>query len=432
MATYPIQRGPTGAARGEVITAGHVRAVYANERYSRANATQVLWASLGPVLDGLTETGEVYVHPHRDRLLVSAQVSGWSVGAEIEVTVGTESVVLSPTDNGPIAGVLEYDPGLPEDTYPIEVEVSDCDAIVSVSTGSGLDFAPIESSEITVSGGTLDVLGDGSTVITYAAPGGTLEYDGPGLSGVRALMVGGGGSGGLDTATRGAGGGGAGGVIDTTITLTTDTYPITVGAGADSKVKGSGSSQGDDGEDTEAFAEVAVGGGGGGASASGEAGRPGGSGGGGGGRGSINNAGGAGVAGQGNDGGAGRGNSDPATDVNRGGGGGGAGAPGQDWQPTASGAGGDGIASDITGTSILYGGGGGGSGGEDGPGEQGAGGAGGGGAGDRNANGQDGTDGLGGGGGAASGGSSVENGAGGDGVCIVRVPDTPGLTITVV
>lgn len=340
---------------------------------------------------------------------------------------GITNLVSTTTEDSLIDLETNFPAASNANRFAIVIDESEKQLVKSINDEWALTGV-IEESTILITGGTTSTLGDGSTVITYAAPGGSLEYDGVNpLSDVRVLLVAGGGSGGLNSQSRGAGGGGAGGVIDTTITLTTDTYPVTVGAGASSKVKGSGGATGDPGADTIAFGETAVGGGRGGSSAAANTAGVGGSGGGGGAQ-NTSRVGAAGTAGQGSAGGDGLGANDPSSDENTGGGGGGAGAPGQDGQPTASGAGGDGIASDITGTSVLYGGGGGGSGSTGG----GAGGAGGGGAGERNANGEDGTDGLGGGGGAASGGNSIENGKGGDGICIVRIPETPGLTISII
>jgi len=161
-----------------------------------------------------------------------------------------------------------------------------------------------------------------------------------------------------------AGGGGAGGLLinvgGTLLALASGTaYTVTVGGG------GAGSTvnadQGADGT-ASAFASVsATGGGGGGAySNTNLNGRSGGSGGGGGGRSSspfTGGSGGASTAGQGNGGGA-----STTTDGSGFGGGGGAGTTGSGGSNGAGGNGGNGLASTITGSSVIYAGGGGGSG----------------------------------------------------------------------
>jgi hypothetical protein len=142
-----------------------------------------------------------------------------------------------------------------------------------------------------------------------------------------------------------------------------------------------------------------------------------------------------GTAGQGKNGGG----TPQVGDPYGGGGGGGASADGQEGKPTAPGAGGDGLSSSITGSSIVRGGGGGG--GTRPPAPGGAGGNGGGGAGGSGAGGAggNGTDNLGGGGGAAGyipGPSSSAGGNGGSGVVIVKIPlannatFSPGITQT--
>lgn len=217
---------------------------------------------------------------------------------------------------------------------------------------------------------------------------------------LRYLVVAGGGGGGSQS-TIGAGGGGAGGMLTSTsysLNLNTN-YTVTVGGGGAVNTNG----------DNSVFATItATGGGRGGYRTGYEAGANGGSGGG---SASISGqSGGTGTSGQGNDGGTGsQGSNFPST--YQAGGGGGAGEAGNtDGQSQ----GGDGLASDITGTSVTYAGGGAGAagtsygtrtGGEGGGGNEGS----------------DGTDNLGGGGGA--------NASGGSGVVILRYSNTKTITI---
>jgi len=239
------------------------------------------------------------------------------------------------------------------------------------------------------------------------------------------VVAGGGGGGSYFT----AGGGGAGGLrAYTGLTLATATnYTVTVGAG------GAGATSlsvlGSNGANSVFSTTTALGGGGGGSygatsvgSPYNQDGQPGGSGGGGGAAdgGSSQNRngiGGTGSAGQGHAGGGGRGQND-ITMI--GGGGGGAGTFGKDGD-VASGAGGDGIAYSISGSSVTYAGGGAG-GGFGGAGTGGSGGGGNGGSGNGSTQGTGGTANRGGGGGGY-GGNGTSN-AGGSGTVIIKIPDT--------
>ena len=215
------------------------------------------------------------------------------------------------------------------------------------------------------------------------------------------LVVAGGGGGGHHCAS----GGGGGGVVRTNNIVVSENMAVVVGTGglgaADShlNVGASGSNS--------SFGNIAAYGGGGGT-----AGGTAGSGGSGGGKGYYGGTYGAGTAGQGYDGGHNSYGSAPYCSA----GGGGAGGMGGDGTSSAPGAGGIGIADDISGTSIYYGGGGGGS--SDSAGGA-AGGIGGGGAGGgQYLQGHNGTNGFGGGGGG--GGNSHIGGKGGSGIVIVR------------
>ena len=181
------------------------------------------------------------------------------------------------------------------------------------------------------------------------------------------LVVGGGGGGagsGIDSSAWGGGGGGAGGMRSGQFSeLDNKVYTVTVGGGGQAGPRNSTTSlqQGTNGGNSVLGDVTALGGGGGGAYKL--VGNTGGSGGGGGGRGTGNNlrtAGGDGTDGQGFDGGASR--DDNSDGRSAGGGGGGAGGVGGQGGTDVSngGNGGIGLASDITGTSVLYAAGGGG------------------------------------------------------------------------
>ena len=231
----------------------------------------------------------------------------------------------------------------------------------------------------------------------------------------RILVVGGGGAGGTSrTTTLGTGGGGgAGGFIEATRKLDGGAYTITVGAGGPQYTGSDDVSVGEDGQ-ASSFDEItALGGGGGGAQC---AGNDGGSGGGGSRASTASSTpnGGGGEEGQGNNGGNG------AT-AKYGAGGGGAGAVGGNTTSTKGpGAGGKGLASDITGEELFYAGGGGGGSTSI---MKSSGGKGGGGAGAVGGNSAkaagDGEDGKGGGGGGGN--DSYVGGKGGDGIVVVRI-----------
>lgn len=163
------------------------------------------------------------------------------------------------------------------------------------------------------------------------------------------LLVGGGGSGGHDV----GGGGGAGGLLTGTYSLSnTKSFAISVGAGAPAI---SNNTQRNNGENTTGFGLIAYGGGGGGnwqgTDNGSRNGTNGGSGGGGGGWSQIGY-GGTGTSGQGFAGG-----NNLTMNNSSGGGGGGAGGPGQvsaTGDASAQAAGGIGVSSSITGTSITY------------------------------------------------------------------------------
>jgi hypothetical protein len=239
------------------------------------------------------------------------------------------------------------------------------------------------------------------------------------------LIMGGGGGGGANGGGGGAGGyrtnyGGTALTINQATTFTCDVG--TGGAGAGSGTGDQGTTGADSTFSGSGLTTITASGGGGGGGSGGAVGLPGGSGGGMG-RDANNSCGAAGNVG--GDGGSPSipegfaGGPVPGTGCRDGGGGGGASEVGETGVANTPGAGGDGLANSITGSSVTYGGGGGG-GDDDSGGTGGAGGAGGGGTGGNlSSNGGDGTDGLGGGAGAA--GNQGAGGDGGNGVIILRM-----------
>ena len=243
------------------------------------------------------------------------------------------------------------------------------------------------------------------------------------------LLVGGGGGG-----ACGGGGGGAGGVLYTNCMLVSGVNPVIVGCGGAPGFSSSTTADryGTDGTASGYGPWIVPGGGGGGFSRM--PGRDGASGGGGGHWGAQRFAGGSGIEGFGRDGGS-SGYIEISTTGGRygsSGGGGGAGAPGGDanyavieeWDSSLikAGAGGDGLAFDISGTLTWYAGGGGGGSSYGTGGAAGGFGGGGNGGGGNNGYGADGADGTGGGGGGGGlyGNLHFEGGKGGDGIVIIR------------
>lgn len=183
---------------------------------------------------------------------------------------------------------------------------------------------------------------------------------------VEYLIVGGGGGGGNAGATHyTGGGGGAGGVLQGTFSDLSGNFSIIVGDGGTGGVNSVNNGLGESGQDSSFNGETAEGGGGGGGArctpgCTVSDPSPGGSGGGGGAQVWVSTRLGAtGTAGQGNDGGDGHGSNATGADQTAGGGGGADGAGGTGTSATA-GAGGAGIESSITGAPQSYAGGGGG------------------------------------------------------------------------
>lgn len=295
-----------------------------------------------------------------------------------------------------------------------------------------IDFIPPQSSfSAPGTGGTVSLIEDDGTnyyVHVFTSAGSTNFVPPAGVTNVEVLVVGGGGGGGTSQAfeSAGAGGGGAGGLIYVAQQAITGAVAVTVGTGGAGGV-GPGHASGANGANSTFGDLVALGGGGGaGGNVSG-------------------NSGGSGGGSRGNDGGAA---TQPGSASggfgNRGGnhassptsaaatGGGGADQAGADLAGVSEqdgGAGGDGRAYAISGSSQYYAGGGGGGSADSGPGSPGAGGLGGGGTGGRT--GLPATEGAANTGGGGGGGNSDVDGAdGGSGVVIVRYEaiegDAPG------
>ena len=328
----------------------------------------------------------------------------------------------------PVTIYKQYDTGAAYNTNYLavtaNVNANSSPTALTLVTSWVEDGDPAAGANAQISGGTATTgitFGTApATVVTYFPPettnlspvwgtptvASTVANSTPGYISTYLVVAGGGGGG---TGTGGSGGGGAGGLLTGTLSIITGTtYSVTVGLGG---------AAGSNGANSVFATQTAIGGGSGGAA--GGNGNAGGSGGGGGGNNASTNTGGAGTLGQGYYGG----NSFLAAN-NGAGGGGGASVNGGDGYTTpsvipqvASGTGGAGVSSSITGSAVTYAGGGGG--GQTAAGATaGAGGAGGGGAGG-NAGGTAGTDGFGGGGGGCNTGTA---GKGGNGVVILSVP----------
>jgi hypothetical protein len=206
-------------------------------------------------------------------------------------------------------------------------------------------------------GGTYTVYSSGGVVYglhAFTSVGTVTFSNASAIANARVLIVAGGGGGG----TWIGGGGGAGGLISlTNQSITSASYSIVVGSGGTGAIAGTTgappfiTTAATNGNNSSAFSQTAVGGGRGGSYPGGafSAGN-GGSGGGG----AYSASSGTGTSGQGNNGG--------SNSIGNGSGGGGAGTAGSNAanDPGAAGNGGDGLANDITGTSLYYAGGGGG------------------------------------------------------------------------
>jgi len=291
---------------------------------------------------------------------------------------------------------------------------------------------------ITATGGTITTSGD-FKIHTFTSPGTFCVSQistTPAENTVSYVVVAGGGGGGGHPGNDGGGGGGAGGFREnkspvdtytasplegsTDVSITATAFPITVGAGGSPGQQGSMS--GTTGSNS-VFSTITSAGGGNGRSGScvpTPAGSGGSGGGGGGGFGAPGSGFGAGNTppvspSQGNPGGTGSQHSPPDQRSGGGGGAAAAGASSAAPSPTASGAGGNGVSSDITGSSVTRAGGGAGAGGACASCRPG--GTGGGGNGNTGGAGQAGTTNTGGGGGGAANGAG---GAGGSGIVIIR------------
>lgn len=234
----------------------------------------------------------------------------------------------------------------------------DPDSAISYSLANGSSLpsgVSLNSSTGLISGTLPDISSDTTYTFTINASDGlntpaprTFSILSQVLNSFEYLLVGGGGSGGWDV----GGGGGAGGLLTGTYNISgARSFSISVGLGGAAITS---NTERNNGQPTTAFGLTALGGGGGGnwnAGGPAKDGLAGGSGGGGGGWSQIGY-GGAGTTGQGYPGGNATSNSAPSY----GGGGGGAGGPGSNGTTGDNSqiAGGPGVASSITGTSIIY------------------------------------------------------------------------------
>jgi len=336
-------------------------------------------------------------------------------------------------------------------TYSEQVSISvsatatDSDSTISYALASGSTLpsgVTLNSSTGLISGTLPDIATDTTYSFTVNASDGlnviprTFSITSKYLIPIEYLVVAGGGGG----AGTYAGGGGAGGFRSSSLTIERDiSYTVTVGTGGTAT---QGSFNGGDGGNSVFSNITSIGGGGGGKWNDGSGpynGRVGGSGGGGGGVDGNGTAGlgGAGTSGQGFTGGNSTNNPASGSGTSGGGGGGGAGAAGAANTSQSAGAGGIGLESSITGTSLYYAGGGGGGIIAPSSATVGAGGLGGGGDGGKgSSNAVPGTANTGGGGGGSGGigqgySGSGNPGVGGSGVVIIAYPNTfPALTST--
>ena len=240
-----------------------------------------------------------------------------------------------------------------EATYSVTAQALDTGGTYGASALSSADSIAISDFEGMVStGGTITTDGD-YKVHTFNASSDFVISDVGSNAVVEYLVIAGGGSGGGGTYY--GGGAGAGGYrTATNFSVSATTYTITVGAGASSSSSGGGAN----GSNSTFSSITSTGGGSGGGRTLGAGVVDGGNGGSGGGSGFMSVAGAASPAGQGNAGGS----AANPTGTQLGGGGGGAGSAGVSAQasPMVAGAGGSGLYSSITGSSVPRGGGGGG------------------------------------------------------------------------
>ena len=368
-----------------------------------------------------TKTGLTYTVGNIDCYINGVKMSGSSFTASDGVSV-TFTPALSLGEEVQLimgaagaSGSLAMDTGTSLPSVPSAgsffYKTDDTDVYVSNGTDWELISSAIPSINAVATGGTLTTV-SGYNIHTFTTSS-TLNITSEGS--VDYIVVAGGGAGG--GGRHNSGGGGAGGMlVGSSVHMPVGSYSVIIGAGGTSV----DNTYGGNGENTVFGAITTIGGGGGG-SISPFIGRPGGSGGG---ASQAGNSGGAGTSGQGNSGG---GNMHAA-----GGGGGGkgvAGFTGDGSSPYSDGAagvaGGLGMESTITGSSVYYAGGGGGGQRASFNVPQGVGGNGGGGDGGVDpGNGFSGTANTGGGGGGSGGDNSSSRfgGAGGSGIVIIRYP----------
>ncbi len=296
----------------------------------------------------------------------------------------------------------------------VTIKVTNADGVISNTQNKTAIALP--------SGGSITTSGN-FRIHTFTSSG-TFNNTVSNLS-VQYLVIAGGGGGGADY----GGGGGAGGYrtsvtsqtsgrnssTESALTLSTGNKTVTVGGGGAGGIY-SNTINGTSGQNSVFDSITSTGGGGG----SGEGTNNGGNGGSGGGA-NYNGSGGSGTSGQGFDGG----NGISAPHYTQGGGGG-AGSAGANATSSSNGNGGNGLANNITGSSVTRAGGGGGGYTSDQGHAAGSGGSGGGGNGGagNSSNGQAGTTNTGSGGGGAGGSGTTTGGQGGSGIVIVRYDTT--------
>ena len=341
-----------------------------------------------PFLTGATVTDETRVEVR----LGTGPAADALVFATVSAAAGS-GVPLSSTVSGLDSGQTLFYQWVAFDADDNEVGASDVASFATLSDRPAMD--PVEA-------GVADVFYTATDKVIRFRRSGTLRVTASGV--VRALLVGGGGAGGTNV---GAGGGGGGVLDETGVILYNRDWPVVVGAGG---VPSPGTTVANGGAGGDSmFASLLAGGGAGGSASDGGA------------SGSTRGFSGTTVGG----------NAGGQANNSRGGGGGAGEAGHTPVNENYSGSGGDGAVSDITGESVVYGGGG--AGGRSGAangrpsGVAAFGGKGGGGNGAAAGSGEPpeaGADGLGGGGAGGGAGSETlaPGGAGGSGVVIVRFP----------
>ena len=409
---FQIAKGSTGDRPTGVV--GMLRFNTTTDRLENFNATSG-WQNVSvkiPVISSIT--GNIYAGMATNLTLAVTDTDAsvtviFKEGSTTKATLTNQSVSSGSLTVAVPSAVYGESAG---DT--ITITITNADGVVSDGSNKTIQTAP--------SGGTITTSGNyrihsftssGDFVNTVASL--AVEYliiagGGAGGSGGSSVAGGGGGAGGYRTNVSGQPSGG-GNSAESAMSLSAATFAVVVGDGAPA-MPGTGDAGATRGSNSSFNSIVSTGGGGGGGNGADSSQGSGGSGGGGK---ESDGSGGAGTSGQGYAGGSG------SESGNAGGGGGGAGEAGNtDGFPF----GGDGVSSNITGSSVTRGGGG--SSGNTSGGNGAVGGTGGGGTASmaHNSAAQNGTVNTGGGGGGAYGVSVGASGAGGKGIVIIRYNTT--------